>query len=459
MASARQGLLIRYNFVIDNEDSNNFSDERYLVARLDEKAPAVGPPLVVYTGENVGDPLVVYVKTAVDNPLMVEIRTAVGQPLEVQVKDAVGNPLMVEIKAAVDNPEMVMVYSQTGVPLFRLLQTINPNPQYKILVPNVPYIELVPETRIITDSQTAALGMISQTTSWLPDHTYESADLALEQTEKAWAPFGGMDGAMIFSGHNDTRIQTTSTRLLAGLAWQRPNDSSKFLIGAFFEANFGKYHINADYGTLYGSEFKGKGDLETLAIGVMMRQEWDNGFRLEASGRYGYLWNDFSSPYFDTVYGDKLEYSYDAPFWAAHAGVGYKHKVNDHSNLDFVARYYITQLAGKDIKLDSTEEFTLKPSTSSRVRGGLRYTRDHNERMSYYVGAYWEQEFDGKAEGEAFGVDFNSDELRGGTGIGEIGISYRSTPDHPWSVEAGIQGYGGRNNGLSGGFRIAYEFK
>jgi hypothetical protein len=78
--------------------------------------------------------------------------------------------------------------------------------------------------------------------------------------------------------------------------------------------------------------------------------------------------------------------------------------------------------------------------------------------MSWYVGGYYEHEFDGRTDAEMHGIDFYSDELHGGTGVGEIGIIFKSTPDRPWNVEAGVQGYGGANRGFSGGFRFGYEF-
>jgi hypothetical protein len=52
----------------------------------------------------------------------------------------------------------------------------------------------------------------------------------------------------------------------------------------------------------------------------------------------------------------------------------------------------------------------------------------------------------------------NAPSLKGGTGIGEIGIIYRSTEDRHFNIETGIQGHVGVHRGISGGVRLGWEF-
>jgi hypothetical protein len=422
--------------------------------------------LVVYDYSFVGDPLVVYLKTATDNPLMAEVKTATGDPLMVEihektgeplvvyVKDAVGDPLVVKLETAVDNPEVVYVKDEKGKPLFKLWTPLSINPMSNIVNPNDPF-ELIPETKLLAAGQAATIGLLNQT--WLPDHSYESADMALRLSQKAWAPFVGLDFAMIESGH-DTKLHTNSGRLIAGVAWQRPGDSSDFLFGVLLELVKGKYMLEADYGSLYGSEVKANGLITAMDVGLMIRHRWSGGLRLEASGRYGLVRNSFKSDCFNNSLGDFMDYEMKAPFWSVHAGLGYEYKISERSNLDFIARLYYTRLGSDSVVLNSGEKVNFGSVTSKRVRGGLRYSYLHNERVTFYAGGYWEQEFDGKASGEHLSFKFGADELRGGTGIGEMGVSFRSTPDHPWDVEAGLQFYGGRSRGFSLGVRVGYEF-
>jgi hypothetical protein len=431
------------------------------------KDPQVGDPLVVYQKTATGEPLVVYLKTAVDNPLMVQVKTATGDPLMVEihektgeplvvnVKDAVGDPLEVKIETAVDNPEVVYVKTAVGEPLFQLLTIPTNNPYYDNLVDPKNPLELIHETKLLAAGQAATLGLLNQT--WLPDHSYESADLALALSQKAWAPYVGIDFALIESGR-DTKIQTDSGRISFGVAWQLPGDNFNFLAAAFVESIVGKYHLEADYGTLFGPEVKGKGTVTAIDAGLMLRHKWNMGLRLEASVRYGVIRNKFESPSFDNSRGDTMDYKTETPFWSVHTGIGYEYKFGERSTLDFVARYFYSKLDQEKVVLNTGEEINFDPVISQRVRAGVRYSYRHSERITLYTGAYWEQEFDGKSIGEHLGMKFSADELKGGTGIGEFGASFRVTPDHPWGIETGFQLYGGRSKGFSLGVRVGYEF-
>jgi hypothetical protein len=311
---------------------------------------------------------------------------------------------------------------------------------------------------LLTDAQASILGLLSQTTSWLPDHSYEQADMALQMSAKAWAPFAGIDGARIETGRHGNKISTDSTRLLAGLAWQKPLESSRFLAALFVEGNFGRFHTEGYFNTQYYDRLKAKGDIEAIDAGLVLRHTWDGGFRVEASGRVGWAHYDYKSPSFNQQHFDWIKYDMDIPYVAAHAGLGFEHPLSDVSSLDFSARYFLTRMGGEDVTLSNGERITFDDSVSSRARGGVRYSRQHNPRMRWYFGGYWEQEFGGKTKGYAHGQSFESDQLKGGTGVGEVGIIFKSTPDRPWNVEAGLQGYGGANRGFSGGVRFGYEF-
>jgi hypothetical protein len=48
--------------------------------------------------------------------------------------------------------------------------------------------------------------------------------------------------------------------------------------------------------------------------------------------------------------------------------------------------------------------------------------------------------------------------LKGGTGIVEIGLTVKPSPDHPVSVDLGIQAYAGKREGMSGSLKLEYRF-
>jgi outer membrane autotransporter protein len=236
-------------------------------------------------------------------------------------------------------------------------------------------------------------------------------------------------------------------------------DHSRFFVGGFVEGSLGKYDITAYSGTIGDPRLDAEGDLRSLAFGLMARQRFDNGFRIEASGRVGRNQMEFRSDYFTNQQGHNLDVKMNMPFFAAHGGLGYEWQINDLSSLDLVGRYYWTRQNGKSVTLESDEIVDFLAATSHRVRAGARYTRQkRNSRLFYYGGAYWEREFDGKSIAFAHGQQIDSNELKGDTGIGEIGLIVKSNQNDRLSIEAGIQGYAGMNRGFSGGFRLNYEF-
>jgi hypothetical protein len=117
--------------------------------------------------------------------------------------------------------------------------------------------------------------------------------------------------------------------------------------------------------------------------------------------------------------------------------------VTDTSSLDFLARYFWTRQNGETVSLATGEEITFRHDDSHRLRAGTRYTRDHNEHLSWYAGASLDYEFDGRvrasAQARGHGFELDSPSLRGGTGVGEIGLISRPTKDNRFTLECGVQ--------------------
>ena len=67
-------------------------------------------------------------------------------------------------------------------------------------------------------------------------------------------------------------------------------------------------------------------------------------------------------------------------------------------------------------------------------------------------------EFDGEAGATAYGYSLNKPELKGGTGIGEVGVTFKPTAASDFSFDLGIQGYTGLREGVSGSVRAKWVF-
>ena len=106
--------------------------------------------------------------------------------------------------------------------------------------------------------------------------------------------------------------------------------------------------------------------------------------------------------------------------------------------------------AGDDIHFDSAD--------SQRWRSGARFSYAVNEYITPYIGAYYDHEFDGEAGADAYGLGIDSPDLTGGTGVGELGVTWRPDPAGGFAVDLGVQGYVGVREGVSGSLQLKYEF-
>jgi hypothetical protein len=48
-------------------------------------------------------------------------------------------------------------------------------------------------------------------------------------------------------------------------------------------------------------------------------------------------------------------------------------------------------------------------------------------------------------------------DLKGGTGIGELGLSLKPSPSLPLTIDLGVQGYTGTREGVTGSLRLKFE--
>ena len=111
-------------------------------------------------------------------------------------------------------------------------------------------------------------------------------------------------------------------------------------------------------------------------------------------------------------------------------------------------------VTGDKVKFDDAD--------SHRWRSGARFsyslTTDSGPVFTPYIGAAYEHEFDGKAKASVYGYGIDAPDLKGGTGIGELGISFKASADSTFSMDLGGQGYTGVRDGVtsSAQFKLAF---
>jgi hypothetical protein len=333
----------------------------------------------------------------------------------------------------------------------------------RYLVARLAGVKINPQTIILTESFATGAVFMAQTSTWLPDHSYQQADMAI-QGEDAWQVFAGFDVSK-FSLDAFEDFDIVAGTFLAGVGKKFTGDMGKLLFGAYVEGGYGKYDIGEiveEIDTTF-TVLKGDGELRYIGLGLMARETFDNNFRLEASVRGGIMENEFSSTSHNSAVSTdsgRTGYKLRTPYVAAHLGLAYMYDINDFSSLDFVLRGYWSRLMGKTVHEYEGEALTFSDTDSFRARAGLRYTNLTPNDTYWYVGGYYDYEFDQKfsARVDKDNLHLDVPDLKGGTGIFEIGLISHPTSNKNFSLEFGFQGYVGEIEGLSGGIRLGYEF-
>jgi outer membrane autotransporter protein len=97
--------------------------------------------------------------------------------------------------------------------------------------------------------------------------------------------------------------------------------------------------------------------------------------------------------------------------------------------------------------------------TSRRTRLGARWDVAVSDTTTAYSGLSWEREYDGKARASIHGYALDTPKLTGNSAIVELGLTVKPTPNHPLTLDIGVQGYGGKREGVTGSLRVNYAFR
>ena len=258
-----------------------------------------------------------------------------------------------------------------------------------------------------------------------------------------FAGFGALSGGSL-RYNTGSHLDMNSLSLLTGLAWGIDLAPGRLTLGAFFEYGNGSYDTHNSFTN--AASVDGDGNAYYLGGGILARMDFVNigpgRFYAEASGRAGKTHNEYDSSDLRDAAGRKADYDSSSPYYGLHFGTGYVWNINDAATLDLYGKYFWTRQQGDSVGL----------------RFGGRFAYILNEHVAPYIGAAWEHEFDGKARARTNGFDIDAPNLRGNTGIGELGLSLTPSTDLPLTVDLGVQGYTGKHEGVTGSLMVKWEF-
>lgn len=254
-------------------------------------------------------------------------------------------------------------------------------------------------------------------------------------------------------------VDVDGTNMLAGLAWRSTTGAGNLTYGVFAEHGDGSYDT---YANINGTNLHGEGDTDYTGGGILARMDFngsENGHGyLEASGRVGNADTDYTNSGLRDAYGRAASYSTDGTYYGAHIGAGYVQKLDEKSSIDWYGKLLWTRLEGGSADLSTGEHLTFDNADSLRLRIGGRWNYAASDFVSYYAGLGYEYEFDGEASGFTNGLALGDEDLTGGSGVAELGISFKPSKNSPFSLELNLAGFTGEREGFRGGVEAVYTF-
>jgi hypothetical protein len=254
-------------------------------------------------------------------------------------------------------------------------------------------------------------------------------------------------------------VDVDGRSLLVGLATGR--DTSKggrFTFGGFIEGGWGNYDSSGNFG---GVNAYGEGDTSYYGIGALLRLDKTGNEKghlyQEASLRLGQVKNDFSGDLLNN--GTNVLYDSKAIYYGFHLGIGYIKNLREGKTLDLYSKLLYVRQGSDSVTLSSGDPVNFKAITSFRWRNGVRYTQKINEYSKFHAGLAYDYEFGGKARATTYGVyNIDAPSIKGGSGVAEIGLSVKQSPDSKFSLDFKLEGYTGKREGMGGGVQFNWVF-
>lgn len=324
------------------------------------------------------------------------------------------------------------------------------------------------QLKSLVESRIAGIGILAQGADML--HTQGITQLRAGvanmpgSMRPALASFGVMGGSSM-RFNSGSHVDMDSFNMATGLGWNMPFDEGRngnLLLGAFFEAGWGDYDSHNSFSS---GSVKGEGDASYRGGGVLAR--YDSALvgpgtaYTEVSFRAGRVKTDYESSDFKSAEGGKVDFDSSAAYYGMHAGVGYIWNIAADTSLDINTKYLWTRQDSDCVSIQG-DRIRFKATDSHRWRSGAKFAHSLKTESGLfftpYGGAAYEHEFDSKAEATANGKGVDSPDVKGGTGIGELGLAFKPSEYSGFSVDLGMQGYVGKREGVGGNLQVKFEF-
>lgn len=196
----------------------------------------------------------------------------------------------------------------------------------------------------------------------------------------------------------------------------------------------------------------GSGHSRYFAGGIIGRKTWNNGVYLEGSFRGGSSKTDFAS--------DNLAASYSetTPVFAGHIRAGRLLRMDRNNLLHYYGIYSHNHVNGFGAKLSSGEHYDFDSVDSGQFRIGYRLTTRVSNLSKLYTGLAYQYEFNGSTSANYRGYKTVEAEMKGSSGMLELGWQLHANKDTAWLVDFNCTGWIGLQKGVTASAKIKKSF-
>lgn len=311
-------------------------------------------------------------------------------------------------------------------------------------------------TRSLTETRASMTTLLNGGSDFLMDKGMDEAESVAIDPEISvvygrlvpFAVLGG--GSLDIDSGAQVDLKTFYANL--GLTKEIKNRQGSLYLGPIFEYGRGNYDSYMDNGV------HGWGTGHYTGAGFFARQRNHDGLYYEGDVRIGRVTADYKGVLADGLYAD---YTTSGTYIAAHLGIGKIFPLNKKDTLDTYLKYFFSHTNSDDVNVHSNlddETFHFDSVNSHRLRIGARYYHTLNERSKLYAGLAYQYEFNGEARGSHNGLCTPAPSLRGGSGMAELGWQAKPTKDSPMTVDLGVTGWAGKQQGVMGRLKVSWSF-
>ena len=294
---------------------------------------------------------------------------------------------------------------------------------------------------------------------WLPPEEFSQAaaegsldDIQSQQTSnqisamysgfEIFANVGG--GNIKTKTGNGSYVKNKGGSMDLGISRAFKNSAGTLIVAPLLDYGKGKYDSYLNNG------MHGSGDSKYVAGGVMLRQINNNGFYYEGSFRGGRAETNFASG--DFKMGENkvgLGYKTSTPVFAGHVRIGKLLKMNKDNLLHVYGIYSHNHQNSMDTHLSTGEHYDFDSVDNGKFRLGYRLTSRVSPISQLYTGLAYQYEFTGKTSSTYRGYSTPSEEIKGSSGMLELGWQIKANRKIPWVLDINATGWIGQQKGFT----------